>query len=509
MSAVKKAGIGFVSSVTVLSGGALLVQAMTVLSAPVISRLFSPAVFGLAGVFAAIAQLAGPVSNLNYGAAVIVPEDDETAGNVMVLACLLCGALSAVCGLVLWLGGNGILRLMGATELEPYIWLLPIAVLVFGLRSPLGVWASRHKRFVLMANVQVLSTVVRVGLCIGLGWMGYVLAGHLIAFRTIGVGFQLMLLTSTYLWRDGRFLWRNLRLRRFPKLMRRYINFPLFAMPAQFLGAAGYHVPAILMVSYFSARAGGHYSYAVMLLSMPILFFGQSVSQAFMPHIAHAKAHDGDLPGLVEKVVLRMLRLGVVPFGMLMLIGPETFAVYLGGEWFESGFYAAILAPSLFMRFVTVPLRGLFTILEKQAANLVFMVLLFIGQIGGIRIGYLFGDDWLALHLCSSAGVVVMAVQTAWIGSRAGLKPGRLLSLAGAPIALGLPFLAVVAVVKFVLNANILMLFGAAGASGMLYCLLVLYRDRELRGQLLNMLPFQRRPEPNTDGRAGDDGEQK
>src|SRR5689334_10142748 len=90
-------------AIAALSGSALLVQALSVFSVPVLSRLYAPEHFG---VFAAINAITGPVTlvaSLQFGAAVLVVPSDEDADSLAVAIMIVataCSVLVAGAGLV-------------------------------------------------------------------------------------------------------------------------------------------------------------------------------------------------------------------------------------------------------------------------------------------------------------------------------------------------------------------------------------------------------------------------
>lgn len=103
----------FARSVTVLAGGAVLGQAITVLVSPILTRLYSPEDFGVFGVYASILGIVTVIASLRYEYALPLPEDDAIAANILALCFLL---------------------LLGMTGL--------IALLVYGLGDRIVAWAN-------------------------------------------------------------------------------------------------------------------------------------------------------------------------------------------------------------------------------------------------------------------------------------------------------------------------------------------------------------------------------
>src|SRR5215469_15611097 len=57
--------------------------------APVLTHLFTPVTFGIVAVYTSIVSMAAPVVSLRYDLAILLPEDDNDAANVLILSLLL------------------------------------------------------------------------------------------------------------------------------------------------------------------------------------------------------------------------------------------------------------------------------------------------------------------------------------------------------------------------------------------------------------------------------------
>ena len=76
----------FSKNVANVVGGTLLAQLITIGLSPIISRLFSPADFGLYSIFLNIALTTSIASTFRYELAVMLPQKEEEAINVVSLS---------------------------------------------------------------------------------------------------------------------------------------------------------------------------------------------------------------------------------------------------------------------------------------------------------------------------------------------------------------------------------------------------------------------------------------
>ena len=102
----------FVFNVARLSGANIAATALTIFLAPILLRIYPPAEFGVAGVFTSVVMICSVFACLGYESAIVLPEKDGDAANLMGLCFLLSGAI----------GGGGLLILaLFIITIEPRI----------------------------------------------------------------------------------------------------------------------------------------------------------------------------------------------------------------------------------------------------------------------------------------------------------------------------------------------------------------------------------------------------
>jgi len=143
----------FARGVSVLVGGTAGAQVLTVLAAPLLTRLYSPEDFGLLAVYVSLLALIGIISSLRYELAIPLPEDEDegVAANVAALSLILVGLTALLSGVLAWQLGPAIADLLGVPALAGYLWLLPVGALVSGSGQLFDDWAALIRRFTTIA----------------------------------------------------------------------------------------------------------------------------------------------------------------------------------------------------------------------------------------------------------------------------------------------------------------------------------------------------------------------
>ena len=391
-----------------LVSGTGIGQVITLIAAPVIARLYPPAAFGVAAVFASFGSIFGVMACLRYELSIVLPETDRQAANLLGASMAICVGISLLTGLVVALAGEEIADWVNMPEIRPYLWLVPVTVLLHGLFVALNYWNTRTKHFTRLSIARVTQQVTGTSITLGAGFAGYATGGVMIASGVAGQGVATATLGGQ-IWRDnGKFIRDSLRWREMGAGLRRYRNFPIFSSWSALLNTASWQLPALLLSTFFSPAVVGFYALGFRILQMPMNLIGRAISQVFLQRAAVERIA-GNLPALVETLFQRLLITSLLPGLVLMLTGADLFAFVFGSEWFEAGVYTQILAPWGVIWFISSPLSTIYTVLEKQSKEPGLQALIFIVRLVGLGIGGYMQDARLAIALFAIGGIFAYA----------------------------------------------------------------------------------------------------
>jgi O-antigen/teichoic acid export membrane protein len=118
-----------------------------------------------------------------------------------------------------------------------------------------------------------------------------------------------------------------------------------------------------------------------------------------------------------KETLKRLILISVIPFGILIILGPEIFEFVFGEEWYTSGQFVQILAPSLFMVFLVSPLSYIPLVYNEHNKSFYFEISLFVSRLIGLVIGAYLGGVFLSLILFTVASIVVQLINLLWVFS--------------------------------------------------------------------------------------------
>lgn len=348
--------------VTRIASGSVAGQGLVILCYPLLTRLYSPAEFGLLTVFTAVVGMISIVSSLSLFRAIPVAPSDREAADVAWTALAivaLTALLTAVAGLV---AGGSVAELLGLPQLAGYWWLVALTVLPMGSYLVLTEWMVRDRSYGALGKRNLFMGVGQCATQIGFGLAQVRPIGLLLG---LGVGRVCALgglLSSGGLLRQPRPSLAAMR-----GALRRFRRFPLLATPSALLNTAGLEVPLLVVSAFYGGARAGLLGLTIRVFSGPTLVIGAAIGQVFSGESSAAiRDPRGTLEPMLRTTVRRLLVIGAAPAAVLAMFGPWLFTVVFGPDWTEAGRYAQLLALPYLLQFAVNPVSGVLLYLQRQ-----------------------------------------------------------------------------------------------------------------------------------------------
>jgi len=321
----------FARGVALLVGGTAGSQLLLIIAAPLLTRLYTPDEFGLLAIYTAMLIMLLSVCTLCYDEAIPLPAAEEDGANIAVLSMLVAVGMTALSAVVIHAWGDRLAWIMDGEALTPYLWVLPLGLLLGSLSQVLGFWALRRKSYGLVARTRFKQTGATLAMQLGGVSLGplALLLGH-----ALGQGAGCIALGRSAA-ASGVFRhvsWTGMRL-----AAMRYRNFPMFSTWSNLMDAAGRELPTILLAYLFGAGAAGLYALANRVLGLPMTVWQCDRSSAAGQCLpAHRDARLGRwFVRSTETTQIAMPSYGVV------FTAPDLFAFVFGKAWREAGYWCS------------------------------------------------------------------------------------------------------------------------------------------------------------------------
>lgn len=392
----------FGHNVLVMFTGTAIGQLGSVLLSPLLTRIYTPAMFGILGLFTAILFVGSIVSTLRYELALPLARSEDEAANLLAVcmaALALTTALFAAAVALLPDCGDCMLSL---DALAPYEWLLPIGFFCLGAYHTLIYYATRRNEFAVIARTKIyqgglgpLSQIV-FGLA-GAGPWGLI-TGFIIGQCTgIGLLFRRLVMAPRAL--------RRVTLAGMKTMASRFRRFPLLSSWSALIETAGDSTLLLIAVPLlYSHTVAGFVFLTDRVIARPLLMISTSILQVYIGDVSQRLESD---PAAVRARFLQLAgkQLIVVGFWLALVNGLASFAFPLafGEEWAAAVPYLHVLSIAYLPQMVIHALTHTLQILEKQILSAIWVTGRLISVLAVFAAGYILGFDALEALMAYSA----------------------------------------------------------------------------------------------------------
>lgn len=355
--------------VATIAGGTAVGQIVALAAAPVLTRVYSPADFGLFAVLSALSVTLGTVAAARLDLAVPLPERDEDAYALAAGGLLACALSLSLGCLVVLTTGDRLASLLDQPGLMPWLWLMPVSAAFMAGSLVLNQLALRHQRFAAVARRNLVQAVALVATQVVLGLVGIRPGGLVVGFAVAQMLSLLSLLPGSRLLQPS--AREGMRPSAIVRALARYRRFPLVATPSGLMNVLGPQLPVLFMSIWYGGQVAGWLGLTQRVLTLPVSLVGTAVAQVYLSELSRASLRDmSRARGLFDRVSVTLTVAASVLAVVLVLAGPALFAWFFGERWQPSGDYARALGVGVAAQLVSSPLSQTLVVFEKQINQL-------------------------------------------------------------------------------------------------------------------------------------------
>lgn len=361
---------GLMNSIATLVCGTALGHAVTLIVAPLLTRLYSPEDFGVLGLFMSCLSILSVVGSLCYQEAILLPEADTEAFHLLVFCVGILFSMGCIVFFSICSFHEQLVRLFQLEKISTAIYLLPVGLVSIGGYNLLNYWAVRKRAFTAIARTKIMQS----GNCAifqtlgGLFSFGGVplIIGDIIG-RSSGILSFLQLMKK-----EGTF--KNIQ---FPKkedlkkVALDYRDFPRRGILKGIVNSAETAIPIFLFSIFLSPAQTGFYILATRVLSVPSALVGRAIGQACYPHSIEAYK-TGSLNISILKMLTALISASAFPFTLIAVFAPSLSLYLFGEEWQQAGKMMSWLCLSSFFSFIFSPMSQVFVVMRRLDLSLYY-----------------------------------------------------------------------------------------------------------------------------------------
>lgn len=364
----------FYRNIAIVAGGNVTARLIGIVSAPIITKLYLPADYGIYSIFGSIFGIVGSLATLRYAVTIPIAESEKLSDNILKLCFFITSSLSLLWVVCVALFGDFFAAKYNTNRIIPYLWFIPIVFFCTGIYEALNNWALREKRFNLITRTKIRQSTSSATVKIGLGALGISPLGLFIgqvADNAAGIGSLFSKLRQVKPSFFKNFSWHEIKF-----VAKRYKKFPLVQSWSQLLLALGAQLPVLLLGSFYGAEVAGVFALANSMIHLPMDLIGQSVAQVYYAEISkYGKNNPQKIYNLSVFITKKLFLIGLIPLGVIILLGPWLFQIIFGTKWYDAGIYARFLVVYVMVAFISAPLASVFNVFEKQSYQLILNII--------------------------------------------------------------------------------------------------------------------------------------
>lgn len=384
-----------IRAVGVLVGGTAFAHAITLVTLPIVTRLYTPSDFSALAVFASLLSILSVAACLRFDVAIPIPENDAEALNLLALS-LSCTVIVATLVALPALGApQRLASWLNQPILAQHLWLLPFGVAFAGTYSTLQMWNVRRKAFAVIARNRIGQSAAASGTQLGLGLLhcgpiGLIIGSLLnTGVGCIGLGWRFM--------RAQRGALNTVNAAGLLKTFKAYDRFPKYSTFEALANSASIQLPIVLIAAVALGPEAGFLALAISAMQAPIGLIGTAVSQVYLSR-APEEYRSGTLDAFTTRIFGALIKSGVGPLLFAGFVAPDLFGVVFGEPWRRAGALVAWMTPWFIMQLLSSTVSMALHVTGHQRTALLLQI---VGLI--LRVGAVLGASMVEPKLLSEA----------------------------------------------------------------------------------------------------------
>ncbi len=353
----------FWRSVTVILTGTVIGQVIGIVTLPIISRLYEPQAFGQYALLASASALLSVVVTLGLSSAVMAPEEDGAAEEVVMVAFACAVILATVLFCIAVALGQALpLPTTGIPPWQFCLWAYAMTI-VSCLAALLRVYTNRRGFNKALAVNSIVSAVCTLIFAIPIGLLHHGSLGLIVAGLAAGLLSSLQMLRHTNPFKH-RLSWAKIS-----STLRKYRGYVSYQYSANLMESAGAQLPTQVLAGFYGSAPLGLYSMNERLLGIPLRLVGTPLSTVYFRNISKSFRSGNSVAPLTFSIVSKVMTASTAPMIVLILWGPGLFGWALGQEWREAGALCAYLVPLYVLTLCRASVSNCRVVIGRQRAN--------------------------------------------------------------------------------------------------------------------------------------------
>ncbi len=387
-------------NVAKISMGTIIGQIISVITLPIVTRLYDANILGLWALMNSIILIINSFSDLGLSNSLMVQKDAEVEQSYRVIS-TVSFLFSTAAGIILSLF---YVSIVDNIEFNKFFFMGYIMLASFTTQQTqiCYTWLNRDSNYNLLMKNPIIHNIVYGILAIILGIIGFEKYGYFIAY--VGAQFITLLNMKMAL---PKVLF-TVKVTDFKKVFSENKSFLQYQTPTNMISVFQSQLPTFLIKTFWNTEMLGYYSITVKVLKVPITFLAKAIGRVFFQVTSKMKIEGKNIGNYVSNNLMKNMKIAVAPIILLMAIGDVIIVFFLGQDWKVAGEFIRLLSLQYYFMFIMGTVQGLSITLKKQHYAMITNIVQSIGYILGAIVGkFWFDDIYITLIIMSLFFIIV------------------------------------------------------------------------------------------------------
>lgn len=385
-----------------ISSGTVIGQIISVISLPIITRIYGAKIMGVWAIIYAIAVIINTLSDVGLIQSIMVEDESSVQRTYSVVSALIIiidlAAIAVVyfyCAVILDYDSS----LIFVTVFFTFIYSISLQFVQLSYT-----WLNRNKEYSVLMKNPIINQGSIMFFSIVLGLAGCKQYGYYIGV-TAG---QLLTLLHMKRHLPAKTPWPTVL--DIKEVIIKNKEFVKYQMPTNLTLQFRNQLPNLLIGGLFGNTMLGYFSVSQKLLNIPVTFIGQALGKVFYQRCSEMLREGQKLGEFIYRNLSRAMMLAFVPMALLAAYGDAAVVIFFGREYAVSGIIVRIIVFRAFFTFVSSATQGMDIVLKKQQYAMFAGIVQTLAIALAVLLSYYFSNDIIVCSIMITIAFICVQI---------------------------------------------------------------------------------------------------
>jgi O-antigen/teichoic acid export membrane protein len=342
-------------------------QAILILSAPILSRIYPVSSFGVFGTIFSISSLLSTLITLKFETVILSQESDYDAQHFVFLSCFF--AVLSILGLLVL--SPFMIFVFSEYRIEnlgfDVILLTCLVSLFLAINMVMQLYFNRKKMYNIISISYIVTAVLNVAFSLLLSRFSNGLSYAVLGANTVTLGVFFIF------WRKELYFIKPFDF--YKKLFTENFQVPKFAIPASLLNGIINQMPILFINFVFNSTVSGYFNLIQRTLGVPSGLFSKSLTVKYRQEIADEILNTKNGKNTFRRYTRFFLIISFLVFLPLIIAGDKIFVFAFGEQWLIAGQIARFYVIAIAINFIASPLANVLYITKRNDIDLIWHII--------------------------------------------------------------------------------------------------------------------------------------